>query len=143
MVSHQTQPTPTASDDDIHAIRQLTESWIDAVKTKDIDRLLTLVTDDVVFLPPTGPPIKGKEAVRDLYQLLFAQLDVMQSAKNEEIQVIGDWAFAWGSESLILTPRSGGAAVEMAGKGLTILRRLTDGSWRFARGINNSLPPAR
>jgi uncharacterized protein (TIGR02246 family) len=140
MVSRQTQSSATAPDDDIDAIRQLTETWLDAVKTKDVNRLLTLVTEDVVFLPPGRPPIKGKEAVHDLYQLLFGQFNVVQSAKNEEIQILGDWAFAWGSESLILTPRSGGPAVEMAGKGLTVLRRLADGSWRYARGINNSLP---
>jgi uncharacterized protein (TIGR02246 family) len=140
MAIQQTPATAPAAPDDVQAVRQLSQNWITAVTAKDIDRLVTLVTDDVIFLPPNGRPIQGKEAVRDLYLQLFAQFDVAQSATNEEIQVTGDWAFSWGSESLVLRPRDGGAAVTLEGKGLTILRRQSDGSWQFARGINNSSP---
>jgi uncharacterized protein (TIGR02246 family) len=133
-LSRQAAPSNT------EAIQQLTEGWIEAVKAKDIDRLLSLVTDDVVFLPPGRPPIKGKQAVGDLYRSLFAQFDVDQAAINEEIQFTGEWAFSWGSETLTLSPLSGGQPIRMRGKGLTILRRRPDGSWQFARGINNSVP---
>jgi uncharacterized protein (TIGR02246 family) len=129
-----------ASDGDAKAIQELTELWITAVKHQDIDRLLSLVTDDVVFLPPSGPPIQGRKAVGDLYRSLFTQFDVEQSARTEEIEVIGDWAFAWGTEMLTLSPRSGGPSIRTRGKGLTILRRQPDGSWNFARGINNLSP---
>jgi uncharacterized protein (TIGR02246 family) len=128
------------SGSDAEAIQQLTERWIAAVKAKDIDRLLGLVTEDVIFLPPSGPPIKGKKAVGDLYQILFAQFDVEQSARTEEIEVRGDWAFAWGVEQFALSARGGGQPIHMSGKGLTILRRQPDGSWKFARGINNTSP---
>jgi uncharacterized protein (TIGR02246 family) len=124
----------------IEAVHQLTRAWIEAVKTKDIDRLLSLVTDDVVFLPPSGPPIKGKQAVGDLYRSLFAQFDVDQVANNEEIEVAGEWAFSWGFETLTLSPLGGGSPIRMRGKGLTVLRQQAEGSWKFARGINNSAP---
>ena len=50
------------------AIHQLTEDWLAATKAKDINRLIDMVTDDVVFLPAGLPPIRGKEAVRGMYQ---------------------------------------------------------------------------
>jgi uncharacterized protein (TIGR02246 family) len=124
----------------IETIHELTKGWIEAVKAKDVDRLLSLVTDDVVFLPPGGSPLKGKGAVGDLYRSLFTQFDVDQAATNEEIEVTGDWAFAWGAEILTLSPSGGGPPVRLRGKGLVILRRQHDGSWKFARGINNSVP---
>jgi uncharacterized protein (TIGR02246 family) len=110
------------------------------MRAKDIDRLVSLVTDDVVFLPPGGPPIKGREAVGELYRSLFTQFDVEQAAQTEETEVAGDWAFSWGAETMTLAPRGGGAPVSLQGKGLTILRRQPDGTWKFARGINNSVP---
>jgi uncharacterized protein (TIGR02246 family) len=127
---------PTSSE----AIHQLSQRWIEAVKAKDIDQLLRLVTDDIGFLPPGMPPIKGKDAVSELYRSLFAQFDVDQAAHSEETEVAGDWAYSWGTETLTLSPLAGGPSVCLRGKGLTILRRQHDGSWKFARGINNSVP---
>jgi uncharacterized protein (TIGR02246 family) len=121
------------------AIRKLNERWSAAVRAKDVTGLTGMVTDDVVFLPPGFPPIRGKQAVQEMYATFFAQFaEVEQTVSIEEIEAAGDWAFAWGSEKLVLTPKGGGAAVQMEGKGMTILRRDADGSWRFARGINNS-----
>ena len=140
MALHDPHPAPVTTDSDVKAIQQLTERWIAAVNAQEIEPLLSLVTDDVIFLPPSGPPIQGKEAVGDLYRSIFTQFDFEQSASHEEIEVSGDWAFAWGSEMLTLSPRGGGQPIRMCGKGLTILRRQPDGSWKFARGINNTSP---
>jgi uncharacterized protein (TIGR02246 family) len=129
-----------SKDGETASIRELTARWIAAVQARDIDRLLGLVTDDVVFLPSIGPPIRGKDAVGDLYRSLFSQYDVEQSANTEEIEVGGDWAFSWGAETLTLSPRGGGPPVRMRGKGMAILRRQPDGSWKYARGINNPTP---
>jgi uncharacterized protein (TIGR02246 family) len=129
-----------AAPNNTEAIQRLTQRWIEAVKAKDIDRLLSLVTDDVVFLPPSWPPIKGKQAVGELYRSLFTQFDVDQAAVIEEIELTGEWAFSWGTETLTLSPLRGGQPIRTRGKGLTILRRQPDSSWKFARGINNLVP---
>ena len=142
MTVHVSNFARNASEDDARAIEELTRQWIEAVQAKNIGRLLSLVTDDVVFLPPVGPPIKGKTAVGDLYRSLFAQFDLEQTASADEIEVNGDWAFSWGAERLKLSPCDGGQPIRLSGKGMTILRRQTDGSWIFARGINNSSPEA-
>jgi ketosteroid isomerase-like protein len=78
-----------------------------------------------------------------MYSRFFPQFSsVEQTANPEEVEVAGDWAFIWGTESFVLVPQAGGAAIRMQGKGMTILRRQSDGSWKFARGINNTLPQA-
>lgn len=124
--------------EDKHAIRKLTEDWLAAVRRKDIPTLLTMITEDVVFLPPGHPPISGRPAVEAMYAGFFPQFSsVEQTAATEEIVVAGDWAFAWGSETLTLVPQAGTAPIQMHGKGMSILRRQSDGSWKFARGINN------
>lgn len=54
--------------------------------------------------------------------------------------MLDGWAYAWGEETTLLTPAAGGPAVRMRGFGFSVLRRGEDGSWRFARGIDNLAP---
>jgi uncharacterized protein (TIGR02246 family) len=125
--------------DDRRAIQDLLASWIAAVKAKDVGTLTDMVTDDAVFLPPGFPTVRGKQAVEAMYKRFFPQFsNVEQTSVVEELEVAGDWAFVWGSESLVLVPQTGGARIEMQGKGMSILKRQPDGSWKIARGINNT-----
>lgn len=137
------RPRPAAwpRTDDEQAIRKLTEDWLAAIRAKDIPGLAGMVTDDAVFLPSGLPPIRGKQAVETMYRSFFPQFSsVEQTVSIEELEVVGDWAFVWGTEKFTLVPQAGGAPIEMQGKGMSLLKRQPDGSWKFARGINNSLP---
>jgi len=132
-------PPQNVRPDDHNKIRRLGEDYLAAEEAKDLPGLLGLLTDDVIFLMPAAAPLRGKAAVESLYRTFFAQFTSRHAATVEEIVVAGDWAFAWGEESLKLTAASGQSA-EMRGKGMSILRRQADGSWKFARGINNLQP---
>src|SRR5690242_6289283 len=130
---------------DRNAILALLDRWHLATRAKDIHAILELVADDVVFLPSSVPPIKGKEEVERMYRAFFPRYrEIKHEAVIEEVQVAGDWAFLWGTDELRLTPvrrqlvipESGEAEVHMKGQGLSILQRQPDGSWRFWRGIN-------
>ena len=140
MVVYPASTRLNAHDADVFAIQTLTQSWLDATHNRDIPRLLSLVTDDVVFLPPTGDPIAGKSGVETLYKSFFAQFKgVQQFADTQEIQVNGDLAYLWGPEELRLVPAAGGPEIHLLGRGISILRR-ENGEWKFARAINNLAP---
>jgi uncharacterized protein (TIGR02246 family) len=128
----------TGDEADRNAILALVERWHRATRAKDMHAILELVAEDVVFLPSSLPPIKGKEEVEKMYRAFFPiYREIKQEAAIEELQVVGDWAFLWGTDELRLMPESGEAEIHMKGKGLSILKRQSDGSWRFWRGINN------
>src|SRR5215469_1135780 len=57
----------TVDEKDRNAILMLLDKWRLATKAKDIQAILDLVADDVVFLPSSVPPIKGKEEVERMY----------------------------------------------------------------------------
>ena len=124
-------------EDDEEGIRSLFADWKRASQAKDVDRLLTFITDDAVFLAPGQPPIRGKAAVEALYRHILGAFIFEQEWVFEEIAVLGDWGYCWGWDSVTMTPLAGGPAVRASGAGLSILRRLADGSWVVARGINN------
>ena len=121
----------------VREIKNVTENWEAAVRAGDVTLLSSLVTDDAVFLASGAPPVKGKEAIEALYGNVFAKFKIEQNSSYEEVQVIGDWAFAWGPDSITLSPIAGGNPVQWNGYAITILRRQTDGSWKFARGVNS------
>ncbi len=135
MNAHQVNPLDV--DRDQGRIRSLSQAWIEAIRAKDINLLLTMIDDNAVFLPPGSPPVRGRDEITKMFRTFFSRCDPEQSVAIEEIQVSGDWALAWGAETMKATPVGGGPPLTMRGHGLSILRRQQDGSWKFARGINN------
>jgi uncharacterized protein (TIGR02246 family) len=123
--------------DDEEAIRSLFAEWKRASQAKDVDGLSKFITDDAIFLAPGQPPIRGRAAFEALYRQLLGAFTFEQEWVFEEIVVLGDWGYCWGRDSVTMTPLAGGPAVRASGAGLSILRRLADGSWVVARGINN------
>ena len=75
----------------------------------DVDRLLDLLTDDVVFMPHNAPSIVGRSAVEQTYRAVFAAFEVEQTFVPEEIQVGGDWAFVRGSSTCNIASATGTA----------------------------------
>ena len=86
----------------------LVDQWITAVKAKDSAALASLVTEDCIFLAPNAPPMRGRTIVEQLYRNLFARYNLVQSFHFEETQCMGDWAFAWGTDDITMTPVAGG-----------------------------------
>ena len=120
-------------------LRQLLADWLDAAGTKEAARIASMVREDCVFLTPGAPPIRGRQAVEQMYRSLFARCSIDQKFHFEEFRTIGDWAFGWGTDQISMTPTGGGETARFAGHGLSILQRGFDGRRRFARGINNAV----
>jgi uncharacterized protein (TIGR02246 family) len=122
--------------DDEQQIRQLVTTWMAATNAADIDTVLDLMTDDVIFLLCGQPPIVGKanfaSAARASAGQRAPQFD--GTSEIQEIKVLGDWAFMWTRLSVIATPPQG-RPVTRAGHTLSILRK-ENGKWRLARDAN-------
>jgi uncharacterized protein (TIGR02246 family) len=57
-------------------IRELHSNWINAVNTGDLARLLTLMTDDVVFINPGQPPF-GREGFALKFSTAHPELRIL------------------------------------------------------------------
>ena len=78
-------PADTSQPNDRGAIERFTAEWNAAMKAKDVVRLMSMVTEDVVFLPPEFPPIRGRQAVEAMYRSFFPQFSsIEQEAVSEE-----------------------------------------------------------
>jgi uncharacterized protein (TIGR02246 family) len=102
-----------------------------AVETGDVDLYVANYTDDGVQIPPDSPTRIGSEQIRAAIEPALTQFDVVCPIYPQEAKVIGNWAFGRCDWSLSLTPKEGGATTTFDGKGLDVLKRQADGSWKY------------
>lgn len=119
--------------DDERAIRELVDTWMAASRAGDIETVVGLMTDDVVFMTPKREPF-GKEEFRANSEAM-ADAKIDGKAEIREIEVLGEWAFIRNYIDLTVTPPSG-EPQHRAGYTLTILRKEGDGRWRLHRDAN-------
>jgi uncharacterized protein (TIGR02246 family) len=122
----------TSQADDETAIRKLVDTWMAASQAGDIATVLSLMTDDVVFMVPGREPF-GKQAFAAASD---AMKNVRMEGKSEirELRVLGDWAYLRNHIEMTITPENG-QPVKRSGWTLTVLRK-EDGRWRLARDAN-------
>jgi uncharacterized protein (TIGR02246 family) len=120
-------------------IRQVHSTWIRAVNAGDVARLLTLMTDDVVFLGPGQAPF-GRDAFPAGFSTAHQQFQVLCISEVEQVVVVGDVAYTTCRDSLSVTPRAGGETTELAGHRITIYCKQPDGRWLLARDAHTLTP---
>jgi ketosteroid isomerase-like protein len=118
--------------------RHAHEAYTTAINSNNLDSLLAMVTEDVVFLSPNEPVVVGKAAVRAWSEAYLKAFTIHWDKTVSEFIVAGEWAFERYSYKEHDTPASGGAAVTDTGKGLIIDHQDSDGKWRVARDAWNS-----
>ncbi len=126
------------SDED--QIRALVAAWMKATQAGDVDAVLGLMADDAVFLLPGRPPMHKPEFAAQARAQQQGAAPVFEGSSDiREVQVAGDWAFAWAALRVRVTPPGGKATLERAGHTLTVFHR-QQGRWLLARDANLLAP---
>ena len=125
---------------DEQEIRELVSKWMAATKAGDVDTVLSLMADDVVFLVP-GQPVMCKPdfAARARSQAGQNAAKFEGSSEIQEIKVLGDWAFMWTRLTVVMTPPNSAQSVTRAGHTLSVLKK-QNGRWVLARDANLLAP---
>jgi len=129
---------PPTLDADVAAIQALIDRATDVNNAGDIAGWVELFGDDMVYMRDGGPPITTRDALEGAAVSQFSRYRSNLQSSTDEIQIIGDWAFARTTVNGSLTPRGGGNPVRVDRKEMAIYRRQPDGTWKLARLIGNS-----
>ncbi len=121
---------------DEQAIRTLVSLWHTATAAGDVDTVLTLMDEDVVFLVPGHPPIRGRSTFERGLRGLLAQNRIESTNEVQEVEVSGKRAYCWTNLTVRVVPLSGAAATVRTGSALSILRKQADGRWVVVRDAN-------
>jgi uncharacterized protein (TIGR02246 family) len=135
--------TNATADDDVKAIKKLGEEFFAAVNAEDLDRRMATMDPAAVIMPPGRRSIVGKEEIRRLSQDYSATYKEKCSLVYDEVETAGHWGFARATVSATRTTKSGGGIEKMSLKNLWILKRQSDGEWKFWRIMFNSTIPTQ
>jgi uncharacterized protein (TIGR02246 family) len=133
-----------STDTDRAAIRSTLAAVGAAHNAHDAETWASYATDDIVLMVDGGPSVIGRKAIIEWVKGFYAATRISNmTARAEEIEIAGDWAYSRDHFSATLTPSGGGAPVLMDAKEIAIWRRQPDGAWRASRVIfNSNIPPA-
>jgi ketosteroid isomerase-like protein len=124
------------------AIAKADSTWSAlSAEAKDVDKIVSYWTNDAVVLPPDQPIVKGKEALRKFVEESLNIPGFSISWKSSDIQFSpdGKLAYMYG-ENMMSMNDSTGNKISVPGRGYSIWRKESDGSWKCVVDIFNNPP---
>jgi len=121
---------------DAQAIRQISGDLETAFNAKDVDKILSLYTDNSVFMPPNKPVLRGREPLRSFYNSLLSANAHDLKVTADDVAGHGPIAYQSGTYSMMNGDKHD------RGKFLFILRDLA-GKWKIEyTSWSSDLPPS-
>lgn len=121
---------------DEDAIRTLIADWHRFSAAGDLQNVLRLMSDDVVFLTAGREPMIGRRTFEQLSAGMQGQVRFESSCEIEEVRVVGSLAYTRTFLKVTTFPSSGAAPTRRSGRTLSILEKQPDGSWLMTRDAN-------
>jgi uncharacterized protein (TIGR02246 family) len=125
---------------DEQEIRELVSTWMAATKAGEVEKVLSLMSDDVVFLIP------GRTVMRKADFAAAARAQAGKDAPKfdgtseiQEIKISGDWAFMRTTLTVVVTSPGSTQPMTRAGHTLSVLKK-ENGKWVLARDVNMLAP---
>jgi uncharacterized protein (TIGR02246 family) len=118
------------------AIRKLVETWHRATADSDVAAVLRLIAEDVVFLAPERPPMRGRDSFTQALTETLKTYTVRSSVEVREVRTSGDIGYCWADLTVTATPLDGSSARVQKGPVLSIFRKESNGGWVLIRDAN-------
>jgi uncharacterized protein (TIGR02246 family) len=122
------------------AIRATIQRLISADNARDLPTVMSSYSADVMFLPPAGEEVIGREAVEARYRNLFATYAPLIQMQVAEIHLGDEWAFVRGTTQGTLTGVDTGEVTTLDDKFIALLR-CDRNAWKISRLIWHHAQP--
>jgi ketosteroid isomerase-like protein len=126
---------------DLAGIKKLHQEDIEVTLSQDPKGLLDIWTEDAVRFMPRSPPDVGKQAIQavnEKFRVQYPGFKVLSyAAKYKNTQIADGLACEWGEHEARFKLSPEAPPVSYSGRGFHVLRRQSDGSWKFVVLILN------
>jgi ketosteroid isomerase-like protein len=121
---------------DLAAIEKLHRADVEATLTQDMSYLTALWSADAINLGFPGPPVVGIKAMKEAYARMKTDYPEFRVLKYEpaitDVQIADGWALEVGTFAATYQMSAKDEPVSVNDKGMRLLKRQDDGSWKFA-----------
>jgi ketosteroid isomerase-like protein len=107
----------------------------------DAAALGAVFAENAVIMPPGEPAKEGLAALTAWAQAIGEQYTVAGEYTSTDVIVSGDWAVQRFTGRLSMTPKAGGDMMSETIKGVHVLHRSADGTWRITQDVWNADQP--
>lgn len=120
------------------AIEKMLFSYRDALNTSDVSKVLSLYTQDGVFMPSNAPSAIGQEEVKASYEFVFKTIKLHIEFFIDEIVVNGNYAFARTTSKGTTLIHANQQTIPEENRELFVLQR-SNGEWKISRYMFNKM----
>ncbi len=132
--------TEPGSGSPVDPVADRRREWVAAVNDGSLERYTDLMAEDLVWLPPAGQPLTGREAFRAWLEPFFGRFDYRFSVEPIHVRAFDGWCAETGRFRSILSEKGGGAPQEHSGSYLVLWRLEPDGAWLMERYVDGIWP---
>ena len=130
-----------SQENDLRAIEAVNQRDVQGALANDAEMMMSQWTDDFVLLQAAGPILRGRSAIAEAFRGVANSVEILEYVLDiQEVEILGDHAFQWGTYRYSVRPRPDGEAIRTGGKIMRILQRQPDGSWKIHRTISTVDP---
>ena len=134
----------SAQDVDHTKIEAVLSTYEKALNESSVDTVMTLYSNDGVFMPQHSLPNVGKNAVRAAYSHVFQAIKLnIKFTIDEILQVSPEWAFARTRSAGFVTINATGDKGPEANQELFVFQKQESGEWKIAKYIFSTTNPPR
>ena len=117
------------------------KNWVETLyacfRNNDLDKLISLLSDDIIIMPPNMHSLHGLNDNLKLLQPWFEQNIMTNEVGEIEVRIDSNLAYARVEYKDSYYPKEGGDIHKLDNKALWILERQPDGEWKAIRGMYN------
>ena len=123
-------------------LMQVSRDWAQAAASRDTEKTLSYWADDATVISAGDmPPIKGKQAIRQMVEGSFKSpgFAISWAPQSAEVSKAGDMGYLI-EDTKISFNDSTGKTITRNYKGVTIWKKQSDGSWKDVVDMLSPLP---
>lgn len=109
------------------------ENYVTAINSNNLEAVMEMLTDDVVFMAANNPVMEGKAVIKPWVEGYLNAFTTHWVKTVDEFVITGEYAFERYSYKSTDTSKADGSVIEDTGWGLLIYHYDADGKWRVAR----------
>ncbi len=119
-------------------IKKVLFSYRDALNESNAEKVLSLYTENGVFMPTRAPTAIGQEQLKGTYEFVFSNIQLNIEFYIDEIEIVGEYAFARTTSKGTTLIHASGETVPEENRELFVLKK-ENGSWKIDRYMFNKM----